>query len=290
MNHIHPHIEDHLAERVLHRIEDEHLTPRPRWEFLLKNYVFWTFGVFAVILGALAVSASFFEITNVDWRLGSATHPDFVSFFLAAAPVFWVVTLILFLLIGYINVRHTNHGYRYSLWVIALGAVMMSLTLGSGIYAVGFGRMVEEVVGDHPPFYRPIVAAQESWWLAPEKGLLGGKVVQVASNMTSFVVDDFTGHTWQVDSSDLRSRDLITVARGGEVRIVGAPTATSSTAFHACFVFPWKEHNDGDTDVPPRPLATISSTTERNTMATRSEICKGIHPYQQLRSINKEGL
>lgn len=288
MNNEHIHTEDQLAQRVLDRIAGEHLTPRPRWEFLLKNYVFWGLGALAVALGALAFSATLFEINNVDWRLGSATHADFLSFFFAAAPIFWVITLALFILIGYINIRYTDHGYRYSLLVIALGAVMLSLTLGSAVYATGFGGAVEEVLGDHPPFYRPIIAAQRSWWLAPEKGLLGGQVVQAASNAASFTLNDFAGRTWKVDGRDLRSRDLITVARGGEVRVVGTPAASTSSTFHACFVFPWEPHGGAGDDLPPRPLTAISSTTERNTMATRSEVCKGIRPYQQLRSVDGE--
>ncbi len=66
---------DHLAERVLGRITQEHLAPRPRWEFLLKNYAFWGLGVLAVLFGALAFSATLFEVRNVDWRLAPVSAP-----------------------------------------------------------------------------------------------------------------------------------------------------------------------------------------------------------------------
>lgn len=282
----HPQSDNQLAQRVLHRIEGEHLSPRPRWEFLLKNYVFWSLGALAVVLGALAFSATLFEIQNVDWRLASATHASFFSFFFAAAPLFWIITLVLFMVVGYTNIRHTNHGYRYSLPTIALGAVLLSSTLGSGIYSAGLGRQVEELLGDYPPFYRPTMAVQESWWLAPEKGLLSGELVQVDPDVTSFTLNDFSGRTWEVDGRDLHPRDLITVARGGEVRVVGTPTTAADGIFHACFVFPWEGHAGTGDDAPPRPLAVISSTTERNTAVMRSEVCKGIRPYEQLRGID----
>ncbi len=119
-----------------------------------------------------------------------------------------MLALALFILVGYLYVRRTTHGYRYSLLIIMSGAALISLVLGTLLYAVGFGGEVEEALGDHPPFYRPILIAEQSWWLAPQEGLLGGEVEQVSPNVTSFVLHDFSGKTWNVDTSDLRNRDL----------------------------------------------------------------------------------
>ncbi len=274
---------DHLAQRVLGRINDEHLTPRPRWEFLLKNYVFWGLGALAVLLGALAFSATIFEIQNVDWRLFPATHADFLSFFFAAAPFIWVFALALSILVGYLYVRRTAHGYRYPLIAIALSAVLLSLALGSGLYATGFGGEIEEAVGDHPPFYRPILVEERSWWLAPEKGLLGGEVETVAPGVTSFVLRDFSGQAWSIDTSDLRNRDLVAIAHGGTVRIIGAPATSTDSVFHACFVFPWMTRGIPQHESTP-PLATVASTSGKRE-GERSGVCRGIRPYKQLNSI-----
>lgn len=282
--------DDPLARRVLERIKGEHLVPRPRWEFIFKNYFFWTLGGLAVALGALAFSATLFEIQNVDWRLSAATHADFLSFFLAAAPFLWVSALALFMLIGYINVRRTKHGYRYPLTVIALGAILTSLALGTGLYATGLGGEIEEAIGDHPPFYRPILIEERSWWLAPEKGLLSGQVTAVATDSASFMIRDFNGRAWEVESGDLRTPDLAVVARGGVVRIVGVPLVATSSVFHACFVFSWKTYDRFlDEPLSPHPLGP-ASTSERSGVAARSEVCKGIRPYQQLRTIDENGL
>ncbi|MCX6786335.1 MAG: hypothetical protein NTU85_00745 [Candidatus Kaiserbacteria bacterium] len=288
------HNKAHIAERVFDYIKNEHLVPRPRWEFVIKNYFFWLLGALAVAFGALACSATFFEIANVDWRLSAATHTTFFSFFLAAAPFVWIGTLALFICIGYINIRRTNHGYRYSLPIIALGAVLTSLTLGTGLYAIGFGGRIDEAIGDHPPFYRPVLVQQQSWWLAPEKGLLGGEVINVASDLASFTLRDFSGHMWEIDGSDLRNPDLTTIARGGIVRVVGLPVQTgtsasaTSSSFHACFVFPWNFRGGPKNGLPP-PLAVVASTSKRDATTTQSDLCKNIRPYQQLRDIEDSG-
>ena len=284
----HDHHTDQLAQRVFEHIEDEHLVPRPRWEFVFKNYFFWSLGALAVALGALAFSATLFEIQNVDWRLSVATHTNLFSFFLAAVPFIWIVTLALFILIGYINVRWTNHGYRYSLAVIALGAVLTSLSLGIGLYAIGLGSRVDEAIGTHPPFFRPILAEERSWWLAPEKGLLGGQVTDVKTNIDSFTLKDFSGRTWEIDGSDLRGPDLAAVARGGVVRIVGVPLSATSSVFHVCFVFPWEIRGGPRNKLSP-PFAAIASTSKGIATTTRNDQCKNIRPYEQLRTIDENG-
>ena len=271
---------DTFAERVLARITDEHLAPRPRWEFLFKNYFFWGFGAFAVVLGALAFSAMLFEIENVDWRFALVTHSTFLSFFLDAAPFLWAGALIVFILIGYLNIRWTNHGYRYPLTLIAAGAVLTSIVLGVALFAGGLGGTIEDVSG---MFRRPILSAEHSWWLVPDKGLLGGVVVSVAPDVSSFVLRDFNDALWQIDGSDLRMRDQTAVARGGVVRVVGVPTTATSSAFHACFVLAWGAQVGSLREMPPPPpFAGIASTSERGSSVARSEACRGIRPYQQL--------
>ena len=289
MTFIHDEQNHHLACRVLDRITDEHVTPRPRWEFLMKNYVFWTLGTIAVLFGAVACSAMLFEITNADWRLSVATHTDPVSFFFAVAPFLWIGMLAIFVFVGYMNVRSTRHGYRYPLALIALGAVLTSLTLGSGLYVAGFGATIEESIGDHPPFYRPIMMRERSWWLAPQKGLLGGEVLQAAPNVASFALRDFSGQEWQVNGSDLSQPDRAVVARGGMVHVIGVPTESSiasTTRFHACFVFPWEKSGVRENRRVPSPLATVASTNAQDASFAHSDACKMIRPYAHLHATN----
>lgn len=283
----HPHDDGNLAKRVFDRITEERLTPRPRWEFVFQNYFFWGLGVVAVAIGALAFSAIIFEVQNADWEYAFVTHSGLLSFFLDAAPFLWIAVLALFVGIGYLNVRKTNHGYRYSLTVIALGAVLASLALGSALYEKGFGSLVEEFAGDTLPFHRSILAEQHTWWLAPEKGLLGGTIVASAPDVSSFELRDFNGATWRVDASDLRAPNLVAVARAGLVRVVGVPMTATSSVFHACFVFPWETYGASRGGPAPLPLALIASTTDRPRLLPRSDACKQIRPYDQLRVLDE---
>jgi hypothetical protein len=284
MNNSHDKKPDQLSKRVLGRITDEHLSPRPRWEFLLKNYGFWGLGALAVCFGALAVSAILFELQNIDWSFFGATSPGIISFFFETAPFVWIFVLAVFTFFGYLYIRKTTHGYRYSPTVITLGAILLSLVLGSALYAMGFGGPIEESLGDHPPFYRPILVEEHAWWIAPNKGLLAGNVEQVAPGATSFVLRDFSGKEWTINTNDLSNRDLATVARGGTVRVVGVPITATTTVFHACFVFPWVPQGMPPQGPGPLPLALVASTSGKGD-TDRSVACKDIQPYRQLQNL-----
>jgi hypothetical protein len=283
MPHQEPIRDESLTSRVLHRIHSEHITPRPRWEFLLKNYIFWGIGVLSVLLGALSVSAIIFEVSHTEWELAFLTHPTFVDFFLDAAPFLWMLTFVLFIFIGYHVVRRTNYGYRYPLSIIAIGSVCMSLTLGVGLYAVGCGELIEEASEAYTSFHPSVVAKEYDWWATPSRGLLGGSVVSAATDFSSFDLLDFNGNVWHVEGADLRTPDITAVARGGVVRVIGLPTAGTSTVFHACFVFPWSF--GGMFHDEPLPLLTSLSSTTGAQDSVRSASCETIAHYRELHTL-----
>lgn len=278
-----------LTDRVLERIKGEHLSPRPRVLFILENYGFWAAGALAVILGAVAFSAALFEVENTEWQLYPATHSGALSFFLESAPFLWALALALFIGIGYYTIRHTKRGYRYPLLLIALGAVLTSIPLGTALYATGLGGEVEGALGDHPPFYRPILVKEHAWWLAPEKGLLGGTIESSEPDLSQFVLKDFAGRTWTINASALPEPDRTIVARGGTVRVAGIATTTGQADFYACFVFPWEPQGVRRVN-PPLPVALIASSSVRNAPLARTDICTGLRPYTELRALDESGL
>lgn len=279
------HENNELSRRVFSRIEGEQLVPRPRWEFMFKNSVFWALGASAVILGACAVAAAIFDIENAEWPLAVATHASFASFFIDAAPFLWAFALGLFVVIGYLNVRRTNRGYRYPLVVIALGSILTSLTLGAGLYAFGMGQALEEAAGTYVPFYRPILESRRIWWQDPQDGLLGGEVVAISATTSTFILRDFEDTLWEVDSTDLQDPDQVVVARGGIVRLVGSPVMATTSLFHACFAFPWEVHGTFRSKPLPPPLATVQPRAS-STVFTQSTHCQSIRPYPQLKDLD----
>jgi len=71
---------NNLSKNVLEQIREEHLKPKPRWEFIMKNYFFWLFFALFAIAGSIAVSVTIFMITDHDWisiNISTKVLPNF---------------------------------------------------------------------------------------------------------------------------------------------------------------------------------------------------------------------
>ncbi|MBU6323690.1 hypothetical protein KGQ55_03315 [Patescibacteria group bacterium] len=280
-----------LASRVIARIEDEHIRPRPRWYFIFENGVLWSVGAAAVIIGGVAFSGALYDIANAGWQYEAATHDSLLSFLLDTAPYLWILLLCAFVLIGYYNIRLTKRGYRYPFSLIVAGVVLTSASAGLGFSMLGLGSVFENALGN-VPFYRPEAALQRELWTRPDRGLIAGWVISRDATTSSFFLKSFDGSLWFVSGDDLRARDEALVSAGAEVRVFGAPAMASSTAsstpFHACFVFPWGL--PPSPFLPPPPHIATSAPRmifrdETNSAGARSVLCTGIRPYASLRSL-----
>lgn len=296
-----PHSEkgtQNVTKRVFEHIDREHLRPIPRARFVLQNVALWAFGILSILFGAIAAAAALFALANAGWRYYVATHDNFLTFLVQSAPFLWLLSLAVFVLIGYELFRHTKTGYRYSFVWIVTGSVALSIALGGALYTFGLGEVFEETIGTYVPFYQPTIAATHAMWVHPERGLLAGNVLAFASDTSSFTLRAFDGSVWTIDSDDLRGPDNAVLAKGGLVRIVGVPLAqpvvkaasstrdTDGALFHACFVFPWEVYGAFGGAHIAAPMQNVLH--ERKVQGERSEECKGVRPYTPLRALEEE--
>ena len=86
------------------------------------------------------------------------------------------------------------------------------------------------------PYYDAHANSSEDVWSHPEKGLLGGTVIALASP-DEFSLLDFQGKTWLVDFSRAEQRDRGLIIHGSKVRIVGSLEDLST--LRATKMFPW---------------------------------------------------
>ena len=47
-----------------HRIKDEKIIPKPKWQFVLKNAAMWFFGFFSLLFGSLYMMIKLAELTG----------------------------------------------------------------------------------------------------------------------------------------------------------------------------------------------------------------------------------
>lgn len=287
-----------LPEKIIERIEQENVVPKPRWQFSLANQLFWVIWAMSLLFAAAAAGAMMFALANSGWEFRDVTHDSFFAYLLDVLPVFWISALIIFVLIAYENMKRTKLGYRYPIRLIVGVGLFGALFVGGLLYASGLGENVEQNVGRHIPLYQPALQAQSRRWVNPTKGLLGGEVTQADARYTTFTIRTFDGNVWLIDGDELGSHERAAFLDDSRViRVVGYPSSATTTmqppVFHACMIFPWEVKgapNSGKqptfsiftpgTLVPGQKVKFQEAVTIP--LDQRITTCKGFRPYDSL--------
>lgn len=231
-----------LCDKVLCKIKEEKIEPKPRWQFLLKNYSIWTaFGI-SVGIGAVAFCVVLDVLMDNDWDVYQYAIENPMEKIFLSLPFLWILALALFLGIAYYNCKNTKCGYKYETYYIVGLSILGSIILGSIFhYNFGMGEKMEALVAENLPFYRKIYTRCNSRdvWLQPDKGLLGGEIVKI-SVPTSFDLEDFNGVSWIVkEEKNMLVRGNEPLFEKEEVRIIGE--REDDHIFRAVEIRPWKK-------------------------------------------------
>lgn len=225
-----------LSQKILQTIEDKQMKPKPKWHFLLKNWVFWILGIGAVFIGALSFAVIVFIVKNNDWDFYAYTHIHLVKFIFLTLPYLWVLIVVGLIALAQYQIKHTTHGYRYPLKYL-LGVIMgCSVLFGLGFYQFGFGQTIDEKFVRQIPLYREMIHRRELRWEHPEEGRLAGTVREITSE--ELFLEDFSGKTWQVFYTQETSMPpFFEIEPNDRLRIFGKQQAENQ--FYAERLGPW---------------------------------------------------
>ncbi len=186
---------NNFAENLLKKIKTENITPRPRWHFLLKDYVVWIFGALTLIVGSLAMSVIIYLLKYNNWEGALINDGSLISFFLITLPYFWILFLGLFIAVLYYNIKHSKKGYRYPAVFIVIFAFLASVILGELFFLFGLGEKIDDVLGRKAPLYAEMFNPQLDFWFQPDEGRLAGLTVISDGKMS---VVDPSGKIWEI--------------------------------------------------------------------------------------------
>ncbi len=209
-----------ISEKIYKKIKEEQIKPRPRWEFLLKDYTVWSFFGVSLVVGSLAVAVLLYMLVNNDWDLYSYVSGSFLGFLFATLPYFWLAIFLLFIVLAYFNLKHTKKGYLYSLGKIIALSLLISFIFGGSLYAAGLGKTIDKVAGGQVPYYERMMAHRQAVWHQPQKGLLVGEVSEIVSPVRFNLVDP-GGEQWCVECPRVPRCPLVKENIQTPVKIVG---------------------------------------------------------------------
>ncbi|MCA9356642.1 hypothetical protein KC872_00375, partial [Candidatus Kaiserbacteria bacterium] len=200
----------------------------------------WTAWVISVLIGSLAVAISVFVVTHHQYALYEATHENFLTFMVEVLPYVWLIAFAVMVYVAVFNLRHTKHGYRYSITMILSSSIILSFAGGSALQYFGLGYQIDNILGYQMSMYMSQDKLERKMWQAPEEGRLVGKqVAKTVASTTIVIFEDMMGDRWQMNISELSDLDMEHLASGQTVRLLGEATNSEFKIFHACGAFPW---------------------------------------------------
>ena len=230
-----------IRDRVFSTIEEKKVAPTPCYVFWCQNSAMWLVWLLTVLLGALATAVLLFTSTYRYYDIYEAMHDNFVTFFLQALPVLWILAFVVLMFVAMRGMRATRRGYRLSPLVVGGSSVGVSVLLGVVASSLGFGFVVDKTLGEYAPMYHSQAEREQAMWQQPEQGRLIGVVDTTAATSdtyTTFI--DSVGVAWVINTAELRPRDKELLASQQTVRVLGKEMVAKSDYFHACGVFPWQ--------------------------------------------------
>jgi signal transduction histidine kinase len=201
------------------KIKKEHLEPKSKYSFTLKNYLFWFLAILAIIIGSLAVAIIIFFLYNQDWTL-YFKYASFIQILYFSLPYLWFAILVILIFLAYFNFKKTEFGYRYSLKKIILIYFASSIILGSLFYFLGFAQVLDKTFEQKIPFYTNLHQKCSWFWQNPGEGRLSGEIIEI-NNSNEFRLKDLKDKRWTIYDNNAIHRKRVLREPGMNIRIIG---------------------------------------------------------------------
>ncbi len=231
-----------LAERVFETIETRGVEPKPRWHFLLHEWVVWGVACGMFVVGSVAtaltiyiVEASFF----VERHIGQT---DLGRVF-GMLPWIWLVLFVVAIVYAVHALGSTEHGYRWHIGYLALLSLGLSVCAGYVLDRSGMGEAIDRYLLTQVALYRPMSGFFPEHWMNVGEGRWVGVVADgIESNV--FVLHSIDGEEWSVRvTEETVYHGLNEIHEQMRVRVVG--TSTADGMCEAYEVLPFRGRGGG---------------------------------------------
>jgi len=273
-----------ITQCVFARIQEEGITPKPKWHFLMREGVVWSLGGVSVAVGALAVAVTLFEVRNTRWEMYDVAHTSFIDFCMDAVPFIWLGTFALFAVVAYAFVRSTKGGYRYRFETLMAVSLVASGVCGVVLYSTGAGAFLDEEMDAYMPLHHSLVERERMVWESPGEGRIAGIVREVSFAEPLVWIEGLGGTPHALDVSDFSLEDRRVMRVGDMVRVIGIPSTTTAHALHGCLMFMVsddilrKAHGALQNEMHKMHVGMVTEP-ERNILVARTTECRSIRPY-----------
>jgi len=219
-----------ISDKVLDKIKKEHIRPRPRWQFWLRDGGQWAGFVMLLLLAAFALGLLWYFWSDGPWLHGGRS----MGLFFGPMPLALLGLVALGWVLASIDFSSTGRGYRYPLIKIGAALLLLAVVSGWALNFLGVSQRMDRAFSNSP-LYQDRESYMKNVWQRPSEGLLAGEISSVGTD-GRFTFRDFDGRDWLVDGSGAVWRHGLVPAIGARVKLIGTPRGGNFTAEE---VRPW---------------------------------------------------
>ena len=190
-------MENNPAKKIIEKIKEEHIVPESRFKLNWRNYAFWFVWSATMILGALFFSLIILNFLDIHLSIFRHFGLGRIFFVLmVTAPFLWIGLSVLALVSGFLAIRKTKRGYRYSMLFATSMSVLIISILGVMLHFAKINDRLGRGIVMGMPGHRGLAFPVEERWSRPEDNMLGGEVTQVQSDYIMII--SFQDEDWMV--------------------------------------------------------------------------------------------
>ncbi|PIZ99513.1 MAG: hypothetical protein COX77_01310 [Candidatus Komeilibacteria bacterium CG_4_10_14_0_2_um_filter_37_10] len=228
-----------IKDKILIKIKDQEIKPKPRWYWRVLQIIKWTLISFLLILSGCAVSATMYLLHEREWDVAWQAANNFGEYLLMILPIFWLVFLSLALIIIYYEYRQTKEGYKYQISSVIGITILISLALGGIIYAFDINYDIDQQVNAQPQFnYSSTEFHRRDVWSRPSRGFLAGEIILISDGQRLNLLD-FNHQQWQVFYQHAQIRPRAVLQQGELIKVMGQ--VNDDNVFNAVEIRPWQK-------------------------------------------------
>lgn len=188
-----------------------------------------------MILGAISFSLMILNVLDVRpeffHHLGIGRY---MRVLFVTAPYLWFSLACIAVISGFVTLRKTHRGYRYSMLFISSVSVLVIMLLGAVVHMSKFNDHIGKgIAGGGVP--RSMVFPAEGRLGQPDQGMLGGRVISVSEGQ--LIIEHPHEEQWTIVYDEHTQIDLpYTISEGVMIEVVGEQS--DDHVFHAKFIRP----------------------------------------------------
>jgi len=242
------------------------MTPIPAWRFWIQGSGLWVLSGLLLILGAFGVASILYIVTKNDWDIFSEIHESKFTHIISTLPYLWLCLFAIMLVLLYIDIKHTKHGYRYTAFVVVIGVVGASIAFGIGLHLMGFGQKIDSIIATKDPQHAHLFNPRLQALSRPDKGILTGRVTIIeftAPTGKIYVENPILGGRWIIiiQPTTILPDDGIRI--NDRIRALGEDIGDQQFLAHIILPFntlglgpQWKHRDvdDEETSFAPHPI------------------------------------